>query len=108
MGSMSRQANGFDRSLIDCKRDNLTRVLRVWARTNYSTSHPWLVPEHHLLYLIGISNLDQIQDIEDALPVILYLAFCSPQKKAKVFPVNLTLPFPWNKCNAIIVVGQFE
>ena len=85
MGSMSRKLNGFDRSLIYRKRENLTRVLRVFARTNYPTSHPWLVLEYLLLYVTRISNLDQVQDIEDALPPIFLLAFCSSQKKQKLF-----------------------
>jgi hypothetical protein len=85
MGSMSRKPNGFERSLIYRKRENLIQALRICARTNYPTPHPWLVAEYLLLYVTRISNLDQVQDTEDALSSILYLAFCSPEKKQKLF-----------------------
>lgn len=85
MGSMSRKLNGFDRFLIYRKSENLARVLRVCARTDYSTPHPSLVPEYLLLSVTRISNLDKVQDIEDALSPIFLLAFCSSQKKQKLF-----------------------
>ena len=91
---MSRNLNGFDRPLIFRKRANLTRVLRLDTRTNYPTSHPWPVPEKLLLYATRISNPDQVQDTEDALPRISYLAFCYPTKRKSYFPVNPTLLFP--------------
>lgn len=85
MDPMSRKPNRFERPLIYRKRENLTQVLRVCARTNYSTFYPWLVPQNLLLYVTRISNFDQVQDTEDTLPSIFYMALCSPDKKQKLF-----------------------
>ena len=96
MGSMSRKTNRFDRSLIDRERRDLTRALRVCARPDYATSHPWLVTEYLSLFVTRISNLDHVQDIEDALSSIFYLAFCYPTKTKLIFrltPLSFSLEF---------------